>query len=250
VPDAAMRAMADIQDDKHKHRRGIQDKNASNTPPVNEFCQFVLSNQRRNFGAKCEPFHRRARKNMPKSANPIRVSPCPMPSVPDSIPAHFEASYQDLRRIARAQLHKHQRTGLLDTTGLVHESYLRYSQSNASAPDDKRHFLQYAAKVMRSVIVDAARARNAGRRGGEFEQTTLNSGILENVTLENGLLKINEAVDLLHAADPRMAQIVELRFFAGLTAAETAEVLGISLSTLYREWEKARLILMDAIDSQ
>ena len=100
---------------------------------------------------------------------------------------------------------------------------------------------------MRSVIVDAARARNAERRGGDMLQTTLNSQIMENVTLETGVIRIDEAIDLLQAADPQLAQIVELRFFAGLSVEEAAEVIGISSRTLYREWEKARLILMEAI---
>ena len=136
---------------------------------------------------------------------------------------------------------------MLDTTALVHESFMRFSQVNGSEIVDKRHFLGYAAKVMRSVIVDAARARNAERRGGDMQQTTLNSQIMENVTLETGVIRIDEAIDLLQAADPQLAQIVELRFFAGLSVEEAAEVIGISSRTLYREWEKARLILMEAI---
>ena len=100
---------------------------------------------------------------------------------------------------------------------------------------------------MRSVIVDFARARNAEKRGGEFQQTTLNSGVIANVTLETGVLKIDEALEALSGADPRLAQIVELRFFAGLSVEEAAEVIGISERTLFREWEKARLILLDAL---
>ena len=136
---------------------------------------------------------------------------------------------------------------MLDTTALVHESFMRFSQASGSEIVDKRHFLGYAAKVMRSVIVDAARARNAERRGGDMLQTTLNSQIMENVTLETGVIRIDEAIDLLQAADPQLAQIVELRFFAGLSVEEAADVIGISSRTLYREWEKARLILMEAI---
>jgi RNA polymerase sigma factor (TIGR02999 family) len=161
----------------------------------------------------------------------------------------FADAYEELRRLAHSQLRRHERTGMLDTTALVHESWLRVAQSNRSALEDKRHFLCYAAKVMRSVIVDHARARNAERRGGDLERTTLNSRILEDVTMESGVLHIDEALDLLESADPQLARIVELRFFAGLTADETAETLEISPRTLYREWEKARLILADAIRS-
>lgn len=161
----------------------------------------------------------------------------------------FADTYEELRRLAHAQLRRHERTGVLDTTALVHESWLRVAQSQRPALEDKRHFLCYAAKVMRSVVVDHARARNAERRGGDLERTTLNSRILEDVTLESGVLQIDEALDLLEAADPQLARIVELRFFAGLTADEAAEALDISPRTLYREWEKARLILADAIRS-
>lgn len=161
----------------------------------------------------------------------------------------FGDAYEELRRLAHAQLRRHERTGMLDTTALVHESWLRVAQSKGFTPDDQRHFLCYAAKVMRSVIVDHARARNAERRGGDLERTTLNSRVLENVTLESGVLRIDEALELLEAADPRLARIVELRFFAGLTGDEAASALDISPASLYREWEKARLILADAIRS-
>lgn len=168
-------------------------------------------------------------------------------SMPPSVAAQYEAAYQELRRIARAQLSQHQRSGMLDTTALVHESFMRFAQSHAADIVDKRHFLGYAAKVMRSVIVDAARARNAERRGGDMQQTTLNSNILDNVTIEAGVLRIDEAIGLLHAADPQLAQIVELRFFAGLSVDEAAGVIGVSTRTLHREWGKARLILIEAI---
>jgi RNA polymerase sigma factor (TIGR02999 family) len=168
------------------------------------------------------------------------------PAQPDSVSAHYAEAYDELRRLARGQLARHQRTGALDTTALVHESFMRFAQS-AGPIADKRHFMGYAAKVMRSVIVDFARARNAEKRGGDLDQTTLNSGIVENVTLETGVLKIDEALDALSNADPRLTQIVELRFFAGLSVEEAAEVIGVSERTLFREWEKARLILLDAL---
>lgn len=161
--------------------------------------------------------------------------------------ARFADAYEELRRLARAQLRRHERTGLLDTTALVHESWLRVAQAKGFTPEDERHFLCYAAKVMRSVIVDHARARNAERRGGDLERTTLNSRILENVTVESGVLRIDEALGVLESADPQLARIVELRFFAGLTGDEAARALAISPATLYREWEKARLILADTL---
>lgn len=168
-------------------------------------------------------------------------------AITPSVASLYEAAYTELRRVARSQLNQHQRTSMLDTTALVHESFMKFAQSNAPEMVDKRHFLGYAAKVMRSVIVDAARARNAERRGGGAHQTTLNSAIIENVTLEEGVIRIEEVMSVLEAADPELAKIVELRFFAGLTNDEAAGVLGISTRTLFRGWEKARLILIDAI---
>ena len=169
------------------------------------------------------------------------------PSLPDpGVAGHYAEAYHELRRMAKAQLSRHQRTGSLDTTSLVHESFMRFSQS-AGPIADKRHFMGYAAKVMRSVIVDYARACKAESRGGGQRQVTLNSEIIDNITLESGVLRIDEALEALQGADPRLAQIVELRFFAGLSVDEAAEVIGISPRTLFREWEKARLILVDAI---
>jgi len=169
----------------------------------------------------------------------------PTPADP-GVAARYAEAYHELRRMAHAQLSRHQRTGMLDTTSLVHESFMRFAQS-AGPIADKRHFMGYAAKVMRSVIVDYARAKGAERRGGNLLQTTLNSAVLSNVSLESGVLKIDEALEALQGADPRLAQIVELRFFAGLSADEAAEVMDISARTLFREWEKARLILLDAL---
>lgn len=158
----------------------------------------------------------------------------------------FADSYDELRRLAHQQLSRHQRNGSLDTTALVHESFLRFVQTGGTV-EDKRHFLAYSAKVMRSVIVDFARARLAEKRGGDMDPATLNSQIIENVTLDDGVIRIQEALEELEAVDDRLCRIVELRFFAGLSAAETAEVMEMSERTLFREWEKARLILLDAL---
>ncbi|MDX2219214.1 MAG: ECF-type sigma factor [Burkholderiales bacterium] len=169
-----------------------------------------------------------------------------LPGLPPESARLYAEAYEDLRRIARSQLARHPRTQSLETTALVHESYLRFAEAHRDIAD-KRHFLGYAARVMRSVIVDYARMRNAARRGGQIEHTTLNSEILDNITLETDVLHIDEALNALEGADPQLARIVELRFFAGLSVEAAAEVIGLSERTLFREWEKARLILMEAI---
>jgi RNA polymerase sigma factor (TIGR02999 family) len=160
----------------------------------------------------------------------------------------FEDAYRELRRLAHAQLGRHNE--IFSTTELVHESYLKLAGSANAPPAERRQFLAYAGKVMRSVLVDAARARLADRRGGDLQRTTLNSQVIEGVSLDSDLLKVDEAVTLLEAADPQLARIVELRFYAGLTVDEVAEVLQSSPRSVAREWAKARLMLMDVLRGQ
>jgi RNA polymerase sigma factor (TIGR02999 family) len=160
----------------------------------------------------------------------------------------FAAAYGELRRIAHAQLY---RSGsAFSTTELVHESFLRFANLYTCDLGTKRQFLAYAAKVMRSVVVDAARARLADQRGGDVSHTQLNSHIVAQVNTGPGVLAIEDAMRLLEKADPRLAEIVELRFYAGLSVDEAAEVLGVSSRALAREWAKARLILLDAVQAR
>ena len=157
--------------------------------------------------------------------------------------------YQDLRRIARARLRQHQSITLLDTTALLHESYLRLVGANALPVEDRRHFFTYAATVMRSVIVDFARARRASRRGGDACHVALDTLSSEDIAApESDVLRVHEALEVLAKADPRSARIVELRYFGGLTEAEIAETLDISERTLRRAWEKARVMLAAALE--
>ena len=161
----------------------------------------------------------------------------------------FGLLYQDLRRIARARLRQHQSITLLDTTALLHESYLRLVGANALPVEDRRHFFTYAATVMRSVIVDFARARRASRRGGDACHVALDTLSSEDIAApESDVLRVHEALEVLAKADPRSARIVELRYFGGLTEAEIAETLDISERTLRRAWEKARVMLAAALE--
>lgn len=161
----------------------------------------------------------------------------------------FGLLYPDLRRIARARLRRHQSITLLDTTSLLHESYLRLVGANVLPVDDRHHFFTYAATVMRSIIVDFARARRAARRGGEAHHLTLDTLISDNLAApENDVLRVHEALEVLAQADPRSALIVELRYFGGLSDAEIAETLDISERTLRRAWQKARLMLAAALE--
>ena len=162
----------------------------------------------------------------------------------------FSLLYHELKRLAQAKLKRHQTITLLDTTSLVHESFLRLVGNRALAIQDRRHFFAYAARVMRSVIVDFARARLADRRGGDAQVVTLDTGVGDQLAApDHDVLRVNEALEVLAAADPRLAQVVEMRYFGGLTEVETAELLGLTERTIRRDWNKAKLLLAAALES-
>ena len=161
----------------------------------------------------------------------------------------FTLLYDDLRRLARSRLRQHQTMTLLDTTSLVHESYLRLVGNASLDIENRHHFFAYAARVMRSVIVDFARARQAERRGGDAEHVVIDTALSNKLAMpENDVLRVHEALEVLGQADKRLAQIVEMRYFAGMTEVEIAEVLGLSDRTVRRSWEKARLLLIAALE--
>jgi len=161
----------------------------------------------------------------------------------------FSLLYADLRRLARARLRQHQTMTLLDTTSLVHESYLKLMGAQALPVADRQHFFAYASRVMRSVIVDFARARLAERRGGDAEHVVLDTALGERLAApENDVLRVHEALDVLAQADERLAQVVEMRYFGGLSEAEIAATLDVSERTVRRDWERARLLLLAALE--
>lgn len=159
----------------------------------------------------------------------------------------FELLYADLRRVARARLREAgPRDGLLDTTVLVHESYERFRRLQQLDVNDRAHFMAYASKVMRSVIVDAARERLADRRGGGAAHVTLTTGFgdrLADPAQDPEVLRVHEALQALAAMEPRLAQVVEMRYYGGMDNAEIAQALDVSLRTVERDWERARLYL-------
>ena len=161
----------------------------------------------------------------------------------------FALLYDELRRLAHSKLKRHQTMTLLDTTSLVHESFLKLVGNRALPTKDRHHFFTYAASVMRSVIVDFARARHAERRGGNAEIVALDTDLSDRVAApETDVLRVNDALDVLAAADPRLATIVEMRYFGGLTEVEVAEALGLSERTVRREWNKAKMLLAAALE--
>jgi RNA polymerase sigma factor (TIGR02999 family) len=162
--------------------------------------------------------------------------------------ALFERLYPELRRLARARLSGHQRGVVMDTTVLVHESYLRLLEGGGLTPEDRAHFISYVAQVMRSVVVDAVRAAQRQRRGGGAEHVALDTDIAEGLAqpLEE-LLDIDRALDDLARLEPRLAKVVEMRYFVGMKEADIALALGLTERTVRRDWEKARLLLAHAL---
>lgn len=160
----------------------------------------------------------------------------------------FALLYRDLRTLAHARLRGHRTMTLLDTTGLVHETYLRLVGDGRLDVGSRGHFFAYASRVMRSVIVDTARARLAARRGGGQPDLPLDTAAANSAGGEDAaLVRVNDALADLAKVNPRLAQVVEMRYFGGLTEPEIAEVLGVSDRTVKRDWEKARLLLAAAL---
>jgi len=156
--------------------------------------------------------------------------------------------YAELRKLARARLRQSGELSQLDATGLVHESYLRLQSAGAPSFADRGHFLAYAARVMHSVVIDLVRAREAQRRGGDVVHLTMNTAVAELAPQrDEEILRVHEALDELAQMEPRLAQVVEMRYFGGLLEAEIAEALGVTERTVQRDWQKARLFLSLAL---
>lgn len=160
----------------------------------------------------------------------------------------FELLYPELRSIAHRRLSRNVRDGAFDTTALVNECYLKFRDRDQLTPADRAHFLAYAATVMRSIIVDAARAAQADRRGGEADHVTLDTLVGDSVAgAADQILEVEEALKHLARLDPRLASVVEMRYFGGMTDLEIGESLGMTDRTVRRDWEKARLLLAHAL---
>jgi len=156
----------------------------------------------------------------------------------------FELLYDDLHRLARSKLASSGHPTLLDTTGLVHEAFLRLQQVGRIELNDREHFMAYAASTLRSVVVDFVRRRSAERRGGDVEKITLNTELADKLgASDDEILEVHNALDRLGKVDPRLVQVVEMRYFAGLSEAEIAAALGLTDRTVRRDWERARLLL-------
>lgn len=152
----------------------------------------------------------------------------------------FEVVYDELRRVARAHLAREAPGHTLSTTALVHEAYLRLADVSQVSWQDRNHFLSMAARAMRRMLVDYARQRKAARRGGGARAVTLDDALQAADHQADTLLELDDALGRLGALSPRLAQVVELRFFGGLTEDEAAGVLAVTPRTVRRDWVKAR----------
>ena len=161
----------------------------------------------------------------------------------------FSLLYPDLRKMAHARLRRSGHLTLLDTTGLVHEAYMRLFKAGTLEAGDRAQFMGYAARVMRSVVVDFVRRRAADRRGGNVVHVGLDeSAVAETDPREREVVRIDEALGELAAIDERLVRVVEMRYFAGMTEEQVADALGLSRRSVTRDWEKARLFLAAALD--
>ena len=165
----------------------------------------------------------------------------------DAFDRVFTRLYPDLRHIAHARLRIQGGIAHLETTALVHESFLRLINAAELSLADRKHFFTYAAKTMRNIIIDSAREHLAQRRGGGRPVLQLNTSLADGLRPTDSdalLVALNDALQALEAADPALAQIVDMRYFAGYSEVEIAELAGLSERTVRRQWEKARAFLL------
>lgn len=148
--------------------------------------------------------------------------------------------YDELRRLARARLRTEPRGHILQTTALVHEAYLRLVDINRMNVRDRSHLLAMAARLMRQILVDHARRRNARKRDGHVTMIGLDEVSIPNTARGVDVLALDEALEELTTCDARLCRVVELKYFSGLTIDETAATLGVSPATVERDWAIAK----------
>ena len=155
----------------------------------------------------------------------------------------FATLYDELHRMARRELGRRGAGVTLGATTLLHEAYLDISDRDGAAFPDRNRFMGYAARVMRGLIIDYARRRQAQKRGGEFEITSISTDVAGPAADADELSRVSDALDSLEATDTRLARIVDFKFFCGFSFVEIASMMGVSERTVQRDWEKARIYL-------
>ncbi|MBC7895676.1 MAG: sigma-70 family RNA polymerase sigma factor [Cytophagaceae bacterium] len=168
-------------------------------------------------------------------------------TAPHHSSALFAELYRELKTLAAKHVRNFDGASTLSTTALLHEAYLQFADRSALHFPDRAHFLAYASRAMRGILIDYARSRRTEKRGGEFVFTSGTGadqapGTGDNLDLE----QLGESLDELATLEPRLAEVVDLHFFCGFTFAEIAEQRGTSERTVLRDWRKARLLLANA----
>jgi RNA polymerase sigma factor (TIGR02999 family) len=157
--------------------------------------------------------------------------------------ALFTALYDELHRMAKRELAKRGGGVTLGATTLLHDAYLDISGREGTAFPDRNRFMGYASRVMRGIIIDYARSRQAQKRGGQFEITSLKTDVAEVLPDATELIKLSDALDELATIDARLSRVVDLKFFCGFSFGEIAAMSGVTERTVQRDWEKARIYL-------
>lgn len=160
----------------------------------------------------------------------------------DAFSQAFEAAYHELRRLAHRQLRLLRPGDTLVTTALVNEAFLKLVRRPVEW-SDRTHFFALAARAMRQILVDYARERRAPKRGGDRHRTTLDTATIQVESIAEEMLGIDRALNALESVDERLARLVELRFFAGMTEEEIARAQNVTARTVRRDWQKARAFL-------
>jgi RNA polymerase sigma-70 factor, ECF subfamily len=156
----------------------------------------------------------------------------------------------ELRRVARAYMGRERRGHTLQPTALINEAFLRLIDARGVRWQDRAHFIGISARLMRRVLVDHARTRGYLKRGGGAERVTLHEGLVTSPDPALDVVALDRALEALAKVDARKSQIVELRFFGGLTVEETAEVLHVSSDTVKRDWRLAKLLLLRELEGE
>ena len=159
----------------------------------------------------------------------------------------FAAYYPELKKIAHARLRGSGLQGAMETTALVHDSYLKLAGGPDIAIGDRLQFFAYSSRVLRSIVVDLVREQRALRRGGDRDIVTLDTAAGEGLAASADVEVVNDALEDLTRLDAPLARLVEMRFFGGMTEDEIAAALGVSRRTVTREWQKARALLLTLI---
>ena len=184
---------------------------------------------------------------MPIPPQPPPPAPPPAPGEPAPAAVLFTQLYEELRRMARREVRIHGAQEHMSTGTLVHEAWLDIQQRSSLEFEERGRFLAYASRTMRGLVIDRIRARQAQKRGGGLDITSLDTQSAEQLLQPEALPGLSEAMDEMAALEPELARVVDLKFFCGFTLAEIAVMHEVSERTVQRQWEKARLFLHQAL---